>query len=62
MRSGHSAVAGLAGTTVAHFWTALILLGVGWNLAFVGAGNTLAAIFGIDPTYVYFGQQHFRLR
>jgi MFS family permease len=32
-----SAVAGLAGTTVAHFWTALILLGVGWNLAFVGA-------------------------
>ena len=32
------------------------------NLAFVGAGNTLAAIFGIDPTYVYFGQQHFRLR
>jgi MFS family permease len=32
-----SAVAGLAGTTVAHFWTALILLGVGWNFAFVGA-------------------------
>ena len=23
--------------TVAHFWTALILLGLGWNLAFIGA-------------------------
>ena len=32
-----SAVSGLAGTTVAHFWTALILLGVGWNFAFVAA-------------------------
>jgi MFS family permease len=32
-----SAVTGLSGTTVAHFWTALILLGVGWNFAFVGA-------------------------
>ena len=32
-----SAVVGLAGITVAHFWTALILLGIGWNLAFVGA-------------------------
>ena len=28
---------GLAGLTVAHFWIALILLGVGWNFAFVGA-------------------------
>jgi MFS family permease len=32
-----SAVVGLAGVTVAHFWTALILLGVGWNFAFVAA-------------------------
>ena len=32
-----SAVVGLAGLTVAHFWIALILLGVGWNLSFVGA-------------------------
>jgi MFS family permease len=32
-----SAAAGLAGLTVAHFWTALVLLGVGWNFAFVGA-------------------------
>ena len=34
---GLSAVVGLAGITVAHFWGALILLGVGWNLSFVGA-------------------------
>jgi predicted MFS family arabinose efflux permease len=32
-----SAMVGLAGVTVAHFWTALILLGVGWNFAFIGA-------------------------
>jgi MFS family permease len=32
-----SAVVGLTGITVAHFWTALILLGIGWNFAFVGA-------------------------
>jgi MFS family permease len=30
-------VAGIAGTTVAHFWSALILLGLGWNFAFIGA-------------------------
>jgi len=28
---------GIAGITVAHFWTALILLGFGWNLSFIGA-------------------------
>ena len=32
-----TAVVGLAGITVAHFWTALVLLGFGWNLAFIGA-------------------------
>ncbi len=32
-----SAVVGLAGITVAHFWTGLILLGVGWNFGFIGA-------------------------
>lgn len=32
-----SAVVGLAGTSVAHFWIALILLGLGWNLGFIGA-------------------------
>src|SRR5262249_32321138 len=32
-----SALTGMAGITVAHFWTALILLGLGWNFAFIGA-------------------------
>ena len=27
----------MAGITVAHFWGALILLGLGWNFGFVGA-------------------------
>jgi MFS family permease len=28
---------GIAGISVAHFWAVLILLGLGWNLSFVGA-------------------------
>jgi MFS family permease len=32
-----SAVVGFAGITVAHFWGALILLGIGWNFALVAA-------------------------
>jgi predicted MFS family arabinose efflux permease len=28
---------GIAGISVAHFWTDLILLGLGWNFAFIGA-------------------------
>ena len=31
------AVIGMLGTGIAHFWTDLILLGVGWNFAYVGA-------------------------
>jgi MFS family permease len=32
-----SAVVGLSGTTIWHFWIGLVLLGVGWNFGFVGA-------------------------
>ncbi|NUB08308.1 MFS transporter [Azospirillum sp. Vi22] len=32
-----SAVVGLGGIGVAHFWVSLILLGVGWNFGFLGA-------------------------
>jgi len=32
-----SAAIGILGTSVAHFWTALVLLGIGWNFAFIGA-------------------------
>jgi MFS family permease len=31
------AIVALSGITIWHFWSALILLGVGWNFAFVGA-------------------------
>jgi MFS family permease len=30
-------VVGITDITVAHFWGALVLLGLGWNLAFIGA-------------------------
>ena len=32
-----AAVIGISGITVAHFWTVLVLLGIGWNFAFIGA-------------------------
>ncbi len=32
-----SAVVGLSGITVAHFWIAVTMIGVGWNFAFIGA-------------------------
>jgi MFS family permease len=32
-----AATIGLSGITALHFWTTLIVLGVGWNLGFVGA-------------------------
>ncbi len=32
-----AATVGVTGITVAHFWTGLVLLGFGWNLAFIGA-------------------------
>jgi MFS family permease len=32
-----SATVALAGITLWHFWTALVLLGLGWNFAFIGA-------------------------
>lgn len=34
-----TALIGISGLSVAHFWTALVFLGVGWNFAFIGATN-----------------------
>jgi predicted MFS family arabinose efflux permease len=34
-----AALVGLNGISVAHFWIALSLLGLGWNFAFIGATN-----------------------
>lgn len=35
--TGISAVVGLGGVDVAHFWATLILLGLGWNFGFLGS-------------------------
>jgi len=32
-----TALVAISGITVAHFWSALVLLGIGWNFAFIGA-------------------------
>jgi predicted MFS family arabinose efflux permease len=32
-----AALIGISGISLWHFWTALVLLGVGWNFAFIGA-------------------------
>ena len=34
---GLTAVVGIAGISVVHFWAGLVLLGLGWNLSFIGA-------------------------
>lgn len=36
-------VVGLSGLDVAHFWIALVLLGVGWNFGFIGATTMVTA-------------------
>ncbi|BCP53358.1 MFS transporter [Kaistia sp. 32K] len=36
------AVVGMSGISLAHFWITLILLGLGWNLGFIGATAMLA--------------------
>lgn len=38
-----AALVDLAGITVAHFWTGLILLGAGWNFGFIGASAMVVA-------------------
>jgi MFS family permease len=42
--AGCGAVA-LAGVTLAHFWSALILLGIGWNFGFIGATAMLTETY-----------------
>jgi MFS family permease len=36
---------GIAGITVANFWTNLILLGLGWNFAFIGATTMVTSCY-----------------
>jgi len=40
-----AAIVGLAGLSVAHFWVSLILLGVGWNLSFIGATSLVTECY-----------------
>lgn len=40
-----ASVVALAGTSVAFFWTALILLGVGWNFGYVAATAMIAGLY-----------------
>jgi MFS family permease len=41
-----AAVVGMSGLTVAHFWTDLVLLGIGWNFAFIGATTMVTQCHG----------------
>ncbi|WP_404295362.1 MFS transporter [Halomonas sp.] len=34
------------GTSLAHFWVALVVLGVGWNFLFVGSSAMLSTVHG----------------
>jgi MFS family permease len=38
-----SAVIGIAGISLWHFWITLVLLGVGWNFSFIGATTMVTA-------------------
>ena len=40
-----SATIGLSGETVWHFWTALIVLGLGWNFGFIGSTSLVAEAY-----------------
>ena len=40
-----TAVVAITGLSVVHFWTALVLLGVGWNFAFIGATNMVTQTY-----------------
>jgi MFS family permease len=40
-----TAVVGIAGITVAHFWTGLVLHGLGWNFAFIGATTMVTTCY-----------------
>lgn len=40
-----SAVVGLSGRDVAHFWGVLVLVGLGWNLGFIGATSLVTECY-----------------
>ncbi len=38
-------VVGVTGLSVAHFWSGLVLIGLGWNLAFIGATTLVTGAY-----------------
>jgi predicted MFS family arabinose efflux permease len=43
-----AALIGIAGTSIAHFWTGLVLLGFGWNFSFIGATTMVTGCHTVD--------------
>ncbi|WP_068083067.1 MFS transporter [Polycladidibacter stylochi] len=43
--TGLSAIVGMSGDGLAHFWISLILLGLGWNFSYVGATTLLTTTY-----------------
>jgi MFS family permease len=43
-----SACVGLSGISVAHFWSALVLLGLGWNFSFIGATAMVTQCYRVE--------------
>jgi len=41
----------LNGTTVLHFWSALLLLGIGWNFLFIGATTLLTETYAQEERF-----------
>lgn len=41
----------LNGTTVSHFWLALVLLGLSWNFLFIGATTLLTETYTLDERF-----------
>ncbi|WP_181707187.1 MFS transporter [Chthonobacter rhizosphaerae] len=46
-----AAVVGLMGTSLGHFFTALVLLGVGWNFGFVGATAMVTELYRPEEAF-----------
>jgi len=46
-----TAIVGLQGHTVLHYWWALVLLGVGWNFLYVGATTMLTYTYSISERF-----------
>ena len=48
---GAAALVSFTGTGIPHFWISLILLGVGWNFAFISATSMLAELYRPEEAF-----------